>query len=210
MLQTNVGTAYWNLAQHNASEKLLRPAINAYQNALKYYSQETHPVACAATQNNLGIAYWHLAERLQNPKIRVKVLKRACTSYEVALTLAQQFSPTQLSFDPKATHNNLGLAHYQLGTDQQLDIESAERQTHLETALHHHLVAGQFLQPILKQEQTPHQKTVKVEKTKGQHSELGYLIRTLRALYQESGFSGQNRALSHIPSHLLPEILRAL
>lgn len=210
MLQTNVGTAYWNLAQHDPSEKLLRSAIHAYQNALKSYNLETHPIACAATQNNLGIAYWHLARRQQNPKIRAKFLERACASYDVALRLAQPFSPSQLSFDPKATHNNLGLAHYQLGTDRQLEIDSAQRETHLETALHHHLLAAQFLQPILKQEQTPHQKTAKVVKTEGQRSELGYLIRTLRALFHESGSLGQNRALSQIPSHLLPEILRAL
>jgi tetratricopeptide (TPR) repeat protein len=202
MIQANIGTAYWNLAQYEPEDKWLHHGIKAYENALKYRTPKTDAPACAATQNNLGIAYWHLASRHQESEIRARFLRKAIASYEVALTLVEQLSPTQLNFDPLATHNNLGLAHYQLGKDQHLVISQTQRVEHLETALHHHLQAGCQQQTL----QSP-PKTVE----SGRHQiALSYIIKTIRAIYHESGLPGQNRALSQIPAHLLSEILRSL
>ncbi|WP_413164991.1 tetratricopeptide repeat protein [Capilliphycus salinus ALCB114379] len=202
MIQANIGTAYWNLAQHEPEDKWLHLAIEAYQNALKYRSPKTDAPACAATQNNLGIAYWHLASRDQDSEIRARFLKKAIAAYEIALTLVEQLSPTQLNFDPLATHNNLGLAHYQLGKDRHLLMSQTERVAHLEAALRHHLQAGcQQVQP----------KTTANAVESGRHQiDLAPVIRTMRAIYTEAGLPGQNRALSQIPAHLLSEILRSL
>ncbi len=201
MIQANLGTAYWNLAQHEPDNKWLHCAVKAYQNALKYRTPNTDGAACAATQNNLGIAYWHLANRYQDSEIRAKFLQKAIASYEVALTLVKPLSPTQLNFDPKATHNNLGLAHFQLATDYCLGVTQTERVTHLEAALHHHLQASS--------QQASQGETPTAESGRHQIA-LSYLIKTMRAIYQESGLPGQNRALSQIPAHLLSEILRSL
>jgi hypothetical protein len=65
MIQNNLGTAYWNLAQYEQPETWLDRATVAYQDALKYRTPEVAPAASAATQNNLGTAYWHLADRFQ-------------------------------------------------------------------------------------------------------------------------------------------------
>ncbi|MGL5135518.1 MAG: hypothetical protein ACRC78_23570, partial [Planktothrix sp.] len=43
--------------------------------------------------------------------------------------------------------------------------------------------------------------------TEHHQTTLGYLLRTIRAFYNESGLPGQNQALSQIPAHLLSEIL---
>ena len=202
MIQANIGTAYWNLAQHEPEDKWLHLAIKAYENALKYRTPKTDAAACAATQNNLGIAYWHLASRHQDSEIRARFLQKAIASYEVALTLVEQLSPTQLNFDPLATHNNLGLAHYQLGKDRHLLISQTERVAHLEAALRHHLQAGC--------QQPPPMATANAVKSGREQMDLGPIVRTIRAIYNESGLPGQNRALSQIPAHLLSEILRSL
>ncbi len=210
MLQTNLGTAYWNLAQHSPSQQLLQSAIDAYQKALQYRTPDTAPAACANTHNNLGIAYWHLANHHQQAQTRVKFLMQAIASYETALDLVQQLSSAQLSFDPGATHNNLGLAHYHLGTQHYPDLTPADRMSHLNAALHHHL------QAILKYQQlSSSQRQNMIENPDSDTSEhqctaMSYLIRTIRACYRESGLEGQNQALSQIPSNLLPEVLRSL
>ena len=202
MIQANIGTAYWNLAQHEPEDQWLHHAIQAYENSLNYRTPNTDVASCAATRNNLGIAYWHLASRHQDSEVRARFLQKAITSYEVALTLVEQLSPTQLNFDPLATHNNLGLAHYQLGQDQYLALSQTERVTHLETALRHHLQAG-CQQPL----PVASAKAVKPGREK---IALGHVIRTIRAIYNESGLPGQNRALSQVPASLLSEILRSL
>ena len=202
MVQANIGTACWNLAQHEPEDQWLHQAIKAYQNALKYRTSTTDAPARAATENNLGIAYWHLANRYQDSEIRARFLRKAIASYEVALALVEKLSPTQLNFDPLATHNNLGLAHYQLGKDRHLALAKTDRVAHLETALRHHLQAGcQQPQPTASPE---------TARPGREQIALSHIIRTIRAIYNESGLPGQNRALSQIPAHLLSEILRSL
>ncbi len=210
MIQTNLGTAYWNLAQHRPSEELLQSAIEAYQNSLQYRTPENAPVACANTHNNLGIAYWHLANHHQQAPTKVKLITQAITAYETALSLVQQLRPAQLSFDPLATHNNIGLAHYHLGTQHYPDVTQADRISHLNTALHHHLQAILKYQSLnLSQNQEINQHR-DLDDSEHQCTAMSYLIRTIRACYRESGLEGQNQALSQIPSNLLPEVLRSL
>jgi tetratricopeptide (TPR) repeat protein len=203
LLQTNLGTAYWTLSQHQPSAKLLLQAIYAYHQALTYRTTASAPIACASTYNNLGIVYWHLANHYQKPEIRAKFLKRAIAAYKKALSIAANLSPDQLNFDPLATDNNLGLTHYQLATDSHLNLEKKTRMAYLKAALKYHVkaVISDSKQPITDQ-------VISNSKTTEHHqTTLGYLLRTIRAFYQELGLEGQNQALSQIPAHLLSEIL---
>jgi tetratricopeptide (TPR) repeat protein len=211
MIQNNIGTAYWNLAQFDqnaldqslgtslgaAPEDLLQLAIGAYRVALVFRTQETVPAAYAATQNNLGTAYWHLANQ---PTVhfddRREYLKQAITAYQSALEVAHQLlaQSVALSFDFLATHNNLGLALYQLATDKHSEWDKTTQLAYLEQALHHHLQALQGWE----------------SKPDFYQSAFGYVVQTIRTCYSEHGISGQNLALSKVPGQLLPEILKRL
>ncbi|NJK39756.1 MAG: tetratricopeptide repeat protein [Oscillatoriales cyanobacterium RM2_1_1] len=201
MLQTNLGTAYWNLAQHQPSESLLLQAVKAYRSALKYRTVKDDPIASATVYNNLGIAYWHLAQLHQHSESGDRYLKGATAAYENALKLTQDSDPTQLAFERAAAHNNLGMAYYQLGTNAQGTASASDRMTHLKSALHHHI-------------QAEHLDGEQSHPTQGDYDHhptyLSYMVRTIRAFYREAGVSGQNQALSQIPGHLLPEILKSL
>ena len=201
MIQNNLGTAYWNLAQYEQPYEFLTLAISCYRVALMYRTAAANPAAYAATQNNLGTAYWHLASRSKDePEQRLQALQSAIAAYEAALstvkTLTETASPgsLKLSFDISATHNNLGLAYYQVATDTQSLLSASDRSTHLEAALDQHLQAWQGWQ-----KQPDYARTA-----------LNYVVQTVRAFYSECGLSGQNLALSKLPGHLLPEILPRL
>ncbi|MBW4510150.1 MAG: tetratricopeptide repeat protein [Scytonematopsis contorta HA4267-MV1] len=195
MIQNNIGTAYWNLAQHENGEENLLLAIEVYNEALKYRTAANAPTACAATQNNLGTAYWHLANLPQTTKeLRQKYLKLCMEAYDEALALAHSLTSTTLSFDVFATHNNLGLAHYQLGTDQYFLVDKKVRSQHLEKALDNHL---QALNGVATQ-------------TEAYQNTFNYLVKTVRAFHSELGIQGQNLALSKLPGYLLPDILPKL
>ncbi|BAZ12391.1 hypothetical protein NIES4071_42220 [Calothrix sp. NIES-4071] len=195
MIQNNIGTAYWNLAQYEQSSEHLRTCIGAYNEALKFRTSTNQPAACSATQNNLGTAYWHLANQVQTLKEeRHDYLEKCIESYQEALNLAHSLSGMTLSFDVFATHNNLGLAHYQLVTDAYYEGNKNERSRHLEAALENHL---QALNGMSKQPET-YQTT------------LTYIIKTIRGFHNELGIQGQNLALSKVPGSLLPEILPKL
>lgn len=210
MIQTNLGTAYWNLAQHSPSELLLQSAIEAYQTALQHRTPETAPVACANTHNNLGIAYWHLANQQQTDKVRVKLINQAIAAYETALDLVKQLNLEQLSFDPGATQNNLGLAHYHLGTHHDPNLASPDRMSHLNAALHYHLQAIVQYQKLSSSDSPEQPQHLGTDVSGLRCTAMSYLIRTIRACYREAGLDGQNHALSQIPSNLLPEVLRSL
>ncbi|MDJ0772547.1 MAG: tetratricopeptide repeat protein [Mastigocoleus sp. MO_167.B18] len=195
MIQNNIGTAFWNLAQYEQPTQNLQFAIDAYQEALKYRTSANLPVACAATQNNLGTAYWHLANQTQTPKeFRTKFLNLCINAYKECLALAHSLKGAPLSFDVYATHNNLGLAHYQLVTDSYFKGDKNIRSEHLETSLENHLKAlnGLNKQPDAYQ------------------TTLAYVVKTIRAFHNELGLQGQNLALSKVPGQLLPEILPKL
>uniref|UniRef100_A0A7C3PTF4 Tetratricopeptide repeat protein n=1 Tax=Oscillatoriales cyanobacterium SpSt-418 TaxID=2282169 RepID=A0A7C3PTF4_9CYAN len=210
MLQNNLGTAYWNLAQHAknvpqsagiSAAELLKEAIKAYSAALAYRTLEVAPNANAATQNNLGTAYWHLAlvpETIAND--RQTCLLNAIEAYKSALAAVQYLQAAgtnhapMLTFDPNATQNNLGLAHYQLAIDQQLTLTSDQQANHLDLALQHQVQALQGW------ENNPdYYQTV-----------LNYIVQTIRACHESFGVQGQNRALSRVPANLMPELLKRL
>lgn len=198
MIQNNLGTAYWNLAQHERPRDWLALAIAAYRTAIKYRTLKATPAAFAATQNNLGTAYWHMANHAENIETRLGYLKEAIGSYEFALQAAAALMESQpnqpLNFDQIATQNNLGLAYYQIATDTQTNLNKEEQSSHLKAALGHHLKALQdwTQQPELRS------------------AALSRVVETIRAFYNQLGLTGQNLALSLIPSQLLPEILPRL
>ncbi|MBW4495140.1 MAG: tetratricopeptide repeat protein [Oscillatoria princeps RMCB-10] len=198
MLQNNLGTAYWNLAQYEQPEDNLLLAISAYEIALTYRTKAAAPAACAATQNNLGTAYWHLAAQCKaKPDQRLQFLQQCARAYEAALNAAEPVlkdsqSRKPLSFDIFATHNNLGLAHYHMATEALLPVEKACRFTHLETALHHHLLACKGWQ----------------QQPDSYQNALNFVAQTIRAFYTHFNIQGQNSALSKVPGNLLADILR--
>ncbi len=195
MIQNNLGTAYWNLAQYEPLPDYLLAALAAYRAALQYRTLETAPAGFAATQNNLGTAYWHLANQTQTAE-RLSYLNQAVAAYELTLEAAESLRinqpQTALNFDLASTHNNLGLAHYQIALDP--DMSATAAAPHLELALQHHLSALESwqAQPDLRQ------------------TALHCLVQTLRACYSQLGLPGQNQALAQIPSDLLSEILPRL
>jgi tetratricopeptide (TPR) repeat protein len=195
MIQNNIGTAHWNLAQYENPPENLRLAVDAYGEALKYRTPAHVPTACAATQNNLGTAYWHLASQSQITKEeRQKFLELCINAYEESLSLAHSMNGAALTFDIFATHNNLGLAHYQLATDQYLNGDKTARSQHLESALDNHLQALNGLN----------------QKPEAYQTTFNYVVKTIRAFHSELGIQGQNLALSKVPGQLLPEILPKL
>ena len=199
MIQNNLGTAYWNLAQYEQPETWLQLATVSYQDALNYRTPDGAPAACAATQNNLGTAYWHLADRFQDqPERQVEYLHQCIAAYESAIALTQQLSqstpPIPVNFDVFSTYNNLGLAHYQLATEQQFSLDKASKSKHLEASLNQHLKAC----------------TGVAVQSDSYKTALSYVVKTIRAFYREGGISGQNFALSKVPGQLLPEILPRL
>jgi tetratricopeptide (TPR) repeat protein len=195
MIQNNIGTANWNLAQYENPAENLQQAIDAYNEALKYRTPANVPTAAAATQNNLGTAYWHLANLSQTTReARHKFLELCISAYEEALALAHSLNGVPLSFDIFAAHNNLGLAHYQLATDQYFTDDKTIRSQHLEAALDNHL---QALNGLSKQPEA-YQTT------------FNYVVKTVRAFHNELGIQGQNLALSKVPGQLLPDILSKL
>jgi tetratricopeptide (TPR) repeat protein len=195
MIQNNIGTAYWNLAQYENPAHNLQMAIDVYCDALKYRTPATVPHGCAATENNLGTAYWHLANLSQtNKEDKYKYLQLCIAAYEEALALAHSLHAAVLSFDLLATHNNLGLAHYQIATDKYFNGDKTTRSQHLEAALENHL---QALNGLTKQPEA-YQTT------------FSYVVKTIRAFHSELGIQGQNLALSKVPGQMLAEILPKL
>ena len=115
--QNNLGTAYWNLAQHQQSATNLKRAIAAYREALPHYNPEPgetdleNPSPQALNygmiQNNLGTAYWNLA-RYEQPQ---DYLQLAIWAYRSALNYRTATAAPAAS---AATQNNLGTAYWHL------------------------------------------------------------------------------------------------
>ena len=199
MIQNNLGTAYWNLAQYEQPESWLQLAVGAYQDALKYRKRDTFPAACAATQNNLATAFWHLAERCSdNPPTRREYLQKAVSIYDSALSIAEnlsnQYPPVPVSFDILVTRNNLGLAYYQIATEGLLELKPQTKSRYLELALKQHLLALQGFP----------------EDSDAYKNTFNSVLKIVRAFYREAGVAGQNLALSIVPGQLLPELLPKL
>jgi len=197
MIQNNLGIAYWNLAQFQteASETLILKAIDAYLVALKYRTPETLPLAYAGTKNNLGTAYWHLANQFEEHQIRNELFHEAIAAYSQAVSIAQKFSPSQLTFDILATYDNMGLAYYQIAIESSTTLDRDSQISNLEAALDRHLLAhSDRLQ-------------TNINEIQGEEASVNYILRIIRTFYSKYGIQGQNLALSKIPSNLLPKIL---
>ncbi|NEP45573.1 MAG: hypothetical protein F6K35_42715 [Okeania sp. SIO2H7] len=151
-------------------------------------------------------AYWHLATARETDE-KINLLQEAIAAYTRAVKLAQELSANQLTFDILATHNNLGLAHYQLATNKiASQLEEADCRSHLEAALKHQMIAytgwqQRFASPELQSEKST---------SEGHQTALASIAKTIRAFYEQLGLEGQNVALSKLPGDLLPEILRRL
>jgi hypothetical protein len=130
----------------------------------------------------------------------VTLLEQAISAYEIAIELAQSLGeqtnlpPNEigLTFDRFATHNNLGLAHYQLVTHPHFCGEVATRRSHLEASLHHHL------QALAGWKSDPQRYQMALE----------FVVQTTRAFYNEGDIRGQNLAFSQLPVGLLPEVMQ--
>jgi tetratricopeptide (TPR) repeat protein len=195
MIHNNIGTAYWNLAQYEQTQAHLEFAVDAYCEALKYRTPAIVPAACAATQNNLGTAYWHLANQPETSKQqKPQYLHLSIAAYEEALALAHSLGTSAMNFNVFATHNNLGIAHYQLVTDKYFNGDRATMTEHLEAALQNHLQALQGYE----------------QETEGYQTTVAYIAKTVRTFHEQLGLQGQNLALSKIPGILLPELLPKL
>jgi len=191
-IQNNLGTAYWNLSQHEEPDLYLRLAIEAYGQALRYRTPQTCPMGCAATQNNLGTAFWQLADRTQeDANTYSTLLEGAIAAYETAieLTISHHANST---FDRFATHNNLGLAHYQLVTHPHYSGNAIDRRSHLEASLRHHL------QALAAWKSDPQRYQMALE----------FVVQTTRAFYNDGDIQGQNLAFSQLPPGLLPEVMQ--
>ena len=92
--------------QRNPRESLRR-AIEAYREALRFYTPEVAPLKYAMTQNSLGIAYRNLAEH-EDP---VGNLRRAIEAFKEALRF---YTPAVAPLDYAWTQNNLGVAYRHL------------------------------------------------------------------------------------------------
>ena len=216
MIQNNLGTAYWNLAQHENAEDNLQLAIGAYQIALMYRTPNAAPVACAATQNNLGTTYSNLAKYSEpHSQERHNYLRQAIAAYSTALEIAENLQkidlnkpknmvvavkPSLMTFDVLTTHNNLGDAYYQLASESDSEIDSESTSSSVKTALshalEHHLKAWKGWQ---EKAQTDLAKNA-----------LTHIVQTIRAFYNFFGVQGQNIALSQIPGEILPEVMPRL
>ncbi len=198
MIQSNLGTAYWNLAQYEQPRQNLQLALAAYQTALQYRPLEVAPGGFAATQNNLGTAYWHLANHAEDRRERIGYLQRAIAAYDTTLKAVEVIELNNielaLNFDLASTHNNLGFAYAQLAIEASEQIESASKTDYLDAALHHHIQAFQSWATNAELQQVA----------------FNGILQTVRAFYTHFHLSGQNRALSQLPSDLLAEVLAKL
>jgi len=200
MIQNNLGTAYWNLSRYQNAQDYLQLAIWSYQLALEYRTLEKNPSGYTATHNNLGTTYWHLANQPDaSIEHRRDHLKECINAYQKVIEVMkddQLKGSLSLTFDPISTHNNLGVALYQLAmTAHQVgSTEKSDILEPLELSLTHHIQAWLGWQNNPQMANTA----------------LNYLLQAVRSLYNEGGIDAQNRALAQVPRSLLPEILNRL
>jgi hypothetical protein len=199
MIRNNLGTAYWQLAQLNNDHASLETAIACYRDSLQYRTAEKAPAAYAATQNNMAAAYWYLASPPDLPASEVQTfLGAAIAAYDEASrlgkSLAQQDIPVFVTFDWSAAYHNLGVVRYQLATEKRLELSQAEQLRQLEQSV----VA--YTQALM----------VLTVGSEAFNASLMGLVQSIRTCYALNGIDGQNRALSHVPSVLLPHLLPQL
>ncbi|NJR69288.1 MAG: tetratricopeptide repeat protein [Synechococcales cyanobacterium CRU_2_2] len=116
-IQNNLGTACWNLAQHQPKDtaiELLQQAIAAYNQAAQLYDPDEDAIRYGMIQNNLGTTYLNLGQLEQS----LDLLRLATGTYQVALIYR---SRNEAPMSHAATQNNLGAACIQLAGHPYLD-----------------------------------------------------------------------------------------
>ena len=203
MIQNNLGTTYWNLSQtehldqvtSETSHDLLIRAIGAYQIALVHRTPEATPTGYAATENNLGTAYWHLCNHEETDASSVSdLLDLSINSYHNCLTMVErliQAGTPNLSFDPYATHHNLGAAYHRAVTCSQSVLTPAQQKDSLQKALTHHIVAWQGWQ----------------DQVDYADAAIDGMAQTLRATQDRFGTLLQSKMLSQIPAKILTQVM---
>lgn len=204
MIQNNLGTTYWNLSQaehldrvtSETSHDLLIRAIGAYQIALVHRTPDATPIGYAATENNLGTAYWHLCNHAETDSSSVSdLLDLSINSYHNCLTMVERLIQAEtmpnLSFDPYATHHNLGAAYHQAVTFSQSVLTPIQQKESLQKSLTHHIVAWQGWQ------------------TQPDYADAAIdgMAQTLRAVQDRYGTQLQSKMLSQIPAQILPQVM---
>ncbi len=122
-VESNRGNALLDQGRRASDEgenrRLIRLAIETYQNALEERPQEVSPQPWAASQTNLGNAYKALADRSEG-KERQENLERSVAAYHRSLEVRTR---EELPQDWAVTMNSLGNALKQ----QAYDLEGEER-----------------------------------------------------------------------------------
>jgi len=112
-IQFRQGICRYNQSFESGTESNLEESITAYNEALKIYASETHPVEHAQAQNRLGQAYFHLSQ-IKNED---RNLRNAILAYEESLKLSTPGSRSHAE-----TQNNLGDAYRHLAAIRNEDV----------------------------------------------------------------------------------------
>lgn len=204
MIQNNLGTTYWNLSQcenldqvtSETPNDLLIRAIGAYQIALNYRTPETNPLGHCATQNNLGTAYWHLTQSPQTEASSIPgLLDLTIEAYQTCLLTVEDLLEQGLisfSFDPYATHHNLGAAYCRAVNCAHSPLSREQQTTYLNHAIIHHVVAWQGWE------------------TRSELAEAAIdgMVQGLRLAQERFGTPEQAKLLSQIPPKLLSQVMK--
>ncbi|MGL5509670.1 MAG: tetratricopeptide repeat protein, partial [Microcoleaceae cyanobacterium] len=229
MLTNNLGTAYLHLYQYQPERRWLFQAVKFYEIALEHRPPQQYPLPSAATYNNLGTAYWYLAEPsdgnnlwqdTDSPHQTIMFWEQAIMAYTQAIHLTEPISSQsnlgKISFDLLATKRQLGLAHYQIANllptgDRPDQLQRKRINQHLQRALHYQIEVYKKLHPNhqITNNQTPNQITYVTNDTRVvdiDDPDFSQIVKTIRSYYEKLGITGQNQALSKVPSYLLPAI----
>jgi tetratricopeptide (TPR) repeat protein len=117
LIQLNLGAAYRTLPTGDRAVNVQK-AIDAYEGALRVYTEKDFPIDWAMTQNNLGNAY-----STSPTGDRTANLQKAIAAYEAALRVrTEKDFPT----DWAMTQSNLGVAYADLPTgDRAANVQKA-------------------------------------------------------------------------------------
>ncbi|MDW8298932.1 MAG: TIR domain-containing protein [Anaerolineae bacterium] len=124
-LHNSLGNAYCTLARVEDQVVNLHRAIEAYYEALRFFTPDAAPLDYAATQHNLGNAYSDLAK----VEDRVVNLRRAIEAYYEALRFR---TPDDAPLDYTRTQHNLGNAYSALA-----QVEDRAANLHRAIAAYH-------------------------------------------------------------------------
>ena len=194
-VQNNLGITHWSLAKHQDATVQLKQAIAAYRDALNYRTPDADPAACAITYNNMALAYWDLskANAQEQPEEKAKIAqaqKNAVTAFEAALNVSRASSALN-NMDSTAIYHCLGDVHDQMAATA---TSPADISASLGKSLYSYI---QSLQGVSEGSPT-------------YTSRISAIVASLKSHYVHLGLSGQQAALSKVPSNLIAQVLAAL